>query len=91
MRCNCENERCQSTEHIVGDHDFTQCPRTATIAVDFIGGICGTCAKDMPAQYLHGALTDDWLEQATDHEPTDNELTRYDTELAETEDTTWQE
>lgn len=59
MRCNCENEACESTEHIVSDTKFTQCPRTATQAASYIGGICDTCAEYLPDEYLHGPLTED--------------------------------
>ena len=56
VRCNCENEQCQSTEHIVSDTEWSHCPRRATVAVDYIGGICATCAEFMPEQFKHGAL-----------------------------------
>ncbi len=58
MRCNCENEACENTQHIVRDDKFTQCPRTATQAASYIGGICDTCAEYLPDEYLHGPLTE---------------------------------
>ncbi len=54
MRCNCENTKCEQGHEVVGL--FEHCANDATVACDYIGGICGACAAFMPDMYLHGPL-----------------------------------
>ncbi len=55
VRCNCENSKCEQG-HEVAEVRFEQCANEATVACDYIGGICGECAEFMPDVYLHGTL-----------------------------------